>query len=91
MCAWDTLLTLCLLQEPSLLEILDEWEIVIAPIIFTLFAVFTRLYKIGLSDIVTWDVSQASPCLPLSFANLDHRKLSSSPITLFPISNVPLT
>ncbi|WYZ37586.1 hypothetical protein EsH8_II_001092 [Colletotrichum jinshuiense] len=34
---------------------LDEWEVVIAPIIFTAFAIFTRLWKIGISDIVTWD------------------------------------
>lgn len=38
-----------------MLEILDQWECVIAPIIFTALAVFTRLYKIGLSPIVTWD------------------------------------
>ncbi|EFW98718.1 protein O-mannosyl transferase [Grosmannia clavigera kw1407] len=39
----------------SALQILSDWEVVIAPIIFTAFAFFTRLYKIGLSDIVTWD------------------------------------
>jgi len=42
-------------KEQGVLEILDEWESVIAPIIFTALAVFTRLYKIGLSPIVTWD------------------------------------
>jgi dolichyl-phosphate-mannose-protein mannosyltransferase len=42
-------------KEPTLLETLDEWEPVIAPIIFTILAFFTRLWKIGLSDIVTWD------------------------------------
>ncbi|KAI0143244.1 dolichyl-phosphate-mannose-protein mannosyltransferase [Pestalotiopsis sp. NC0098] len=42
-------------KEQSFLQILDEWEVVIAPIIFTAFAIFTRLYKIGLSNIVTWD------------------------------------
>ncbi len=41
-------------KQPSVLEILDEWEIVIAPLVFTAFALFTRLYKIGLSNIVTW-------------------------------------
>ncbi|KAI8305154.1 Dolichyl-phosphate-mannose--protein mannosyltransferase 2 [Colletotrichum sp. SAR11_240] len=33
----------------------DEWEVVIAPLIFTAVAIFTRLWKIGISDIVTWD------------------------------------
>ncbi|KAI1323812.1 glycosyltransferase family 39 protein [Xylariaceae sp. FL0255] len=42
-------------KQPSVLEILDEWEFIIAPIIFTAFAVLTRLWKIGLSNIVTWD------------------------------------
>ncbi len=45
-------------KQPSILQILDEWEIVIAPILFTAFALFTRLYKIGLSNIVTWDEAQ---------------------------------
>lgn len=34
---------------------LEEWEPVYAPIIFTALAFFTRLWKIGLSPIVTWD------------------------------------
>ncbi|KAL2149578.1 hypothetical protein VTH82DRAFT_8229 [Thermothelomyces myriococcoides] len=42
-------------KEPSFLEVLDEWEWLIAPIVFTFLAFFTRLYKIGLSPIVTWD------------------------------------
>ncbi|KAI1418203.1 glycosyltransferase family 39 protein [Hypoxylon sp. FL1857] len=42
-------------KETSFLDILDQWEFIIAPLIFTAFAVFTRLYKIGLSPIVTWD------------------------------------
>jgi len=50
-------------KSPSVLQILDEWEVVIAPIIFTAFALFTRLYKIGLSNIVTWDeAQQVYPC-----------------------------
>lgn len=44
--------------QPSVWQILSQWEVVIAPIIFTAFAFFTRLYKIGLSDIVTWDEAQ---------------------------------
>ncbi|QBZ57297.1 hypothetical protein PoMZ_02221 [Pyricularia oryzae] len=42
-------------QEASFLQVLDEWEFLIAPIIFTALAFFTRLYQIGKSDIVTWD------------------------------------
>lgn len=42
-------------KEQSILQILDEWEFIIAPVIFTALAFFTRLYKIGLSNIVTWD------------------------------------
>ncbi|KAK2607422.1 hypothetical protein N8I77_006094 [Diaporthe amygdali] len=42
-------------KQPSILQVLDEWEFLIAPILFTALAFFTRLYKIGLSNIVTWD------------------------------------
>ncbi|KAI9807529.1 MAG: hypothetical protein M1825_005469 [Sarcosagium campestre] len=42
-------------SQSSLLSYLDEYEIVLAPIIFTFLAFFTRMYKIGQSDIVTWD------------------------------------
>ncbi|KAI9893668.1 MAG: Protein O-mannosyltransferase 2 [Vezdaea aestivalis] len=41
--------------EQSILSSLDEYEFILAPIIFTLLSFFTRLYKIGLSNIVTWD------------------------------------
>ncbi|KAK2624336.1 hypothetical protein QTJ16_006286 [Diplocarpon rosae] len=41
--------------EQTFLEFLDEWEFIIAPAILTFLAFFTRLYKIGLSPIVTWD------------------------------------
>ena len=40
------------------MQTLDEWEVVIAPILFTALAAFTRLYKIGISNIVTWDEAQ---------------------------------
>ncbi|EXJ60552.1 dolichyl-phosphate-mannose-protein mannosyltransferase [Cladophialophora yegresii CBS 114405] len=45
------------LQKPQagFIQFLDEWEFLIAPIIFTAFALFTRLWRIGLSPIVTWD------------------------------------
>lgn len=33
-------------------------EAIIAPILFTLLSFFTRLYKIGQSNIVTWDEAQ---------------------------------
>ena len=42
----------------SILEILNEYEFLIAPLIFTLLSFFTRMYKIGLSNIVTWDEAQ---------------------------------
>jgi hypothetical protein len=45
-------------KEQTLLEFLDEWEFLIAPLIFTILAFFTRMYKIGLSPIVTWDEAQ---------------------------------
>lgn len=47
----------------SLLQTLDEWEFLIAPLLFTLVSFFTRMYKIGLSNIVTWDEAQyGNPC-----------------------------
>ncbi|KAJ2967732.1 hypothetical protein NQ176_g9521 [Zarea fungicola] len=42
-------------KEPSFLDHFNQWEPIVAPLIFTALAFFTRLYKIGLSDIVTWD------------------------------------
>jgi len=46
---------------------LDEWEFLIAPLIFTALAFFTRMWKIGISDIVTWDEAQyAMDRLPTS-------------------------
>ncbi|KAK0385866.1 hypothetical protein NLU13_7043 [Sarocladium strictum] len=42
-------------KEPTFFESFDAWEPVFAPIIFTLLAFGTRLWKIGLSNIVTWD------------------------------------
>lgn len=44
--------------KTSILQILDEWEFLIAPLLFTLVSFFTRMYKIGLSNIVTWDEAQ---------------------------------
>jgi hypothetical protein len=46
-------------KQPSVLELFDQWEWLIAPIVFTALAFFTRLYKIGLSPIVTWDEAQS--------------------------------
>jgi dolichyl-phosphate-mannose-protein mannosyltransferase len=37
---------------------LDEYEFLIAPLVFTALAFFTRMWKIGLSPIVTWDEAQ---------------------------------
>ena len=45
-------------SRSPILATLDEYEFLIAPLIFTILAFFTRMYKIGLSDIVTWDEAQ---------------------------------
>ncbi|KAG9639998.1 dolichyl phosphate-D-mannose:protein O-D-mannosyltransferas-like protein, partial [Aureobasidium melanogenum] len=42
-------------QAKSILNVIDDWEPIFAPILFTALAFFTRLWKIGLSPIVTWD------------------------------------
>ncbi|KAJ6010534.1 hypothetical protein N7451_001946 [Penicillium sp. IBT 35674x] len=42
-------------QSTSFLQVLAGWEPILAPIILTALALFTRLYRIGRSDIVTWD------------------------------------
>jgi len=44
--------------KSEIVDFLDEWEFIIAPLIFTALALFTRLWKIGLSQIVTWDEAQ---------------------------------
>ena len=36
-------------------------ESILAPILFTILAFFTRMYKIGQSNIVTWDEAQCVP------------------------------
>jgi dolichyl-phosphate-mannose-protein mannosyltransferase len=48
-------------KQSGVIQFLDEWEFLIAPFIFTALAFFTRLWKIGLSNIVTWDVSGNDP------------------------------
>ncbi|KAL1866591.1 hypothetical protein VTK73DRAFT_4647 [Phialemonium thermophilum] len=42
-------------KDASVVQVLNDWEWVIAPLVFTALAFFTRFYKIGLSPIVTWD------------------------------------
>ncbi|KAI9665310.1 MAG: Protein O-mannosyltransferase 2 [Alyxoria varia] len=42
-------------RSNAFIEFLDEYEFVLAPIVFTFLAFFTRMWKIGLSPIVTWD------------------------------------
>ncbi|EEH23167.2 hypothetical protein PABG_05378 [Paracoccidioides brasiliensis Pb03] len=39
----------------SFIDVLDEWEVIIAPLIFTALSFFTRMWRIGRSNIVTWD------------------------------------
>lgn len=51
-------LTSTLRQTNSVASVLDDYEFLIAPIIFTALAFFTRMWKIGLSPIVTWDEAQ---------------------------------
>lgn len=36
-------------------QFLDDWEFLLGPILFTALAIFTRLWQIGKSNIVTWD------------------------------------
>lgn len=43
--------------NPSV-SILDNWEPLIMPILLTAVAIFTRMYRIGRSNIVTWDEAQ---------------------------------
>lgn len=45
-------------QVQSVLAYLDEYEFILAPIVFTLLSFFTRMYRIGRSNIVTWDEAQ---------------------------------
>ncbi|KAL2001601.1 hypothetical protein VTN02DRAFT_1556 [Thermoascus thermophilus] len=42
-------------KPESFLTVLDEWEPVVAPLLFTALSFFTRMYRIGRSNIVTWD------------------------------------
>lgn len=44
--------------QTSIFKTLNEYEFILAPLVFTFFAFFTRMYKIGLSPIVTWDEAQ---------------------------------
>ncbi|OAX80080.1 hypothetical protein ACJ72_05594 [Emergomyces africanus] len=45
-------------RKATFINFLDEWEVIIAPLIFTAFSFFTRMWRIGKSDIVTWDEAQ---------------------------------
>ena len=55
----------------SVLAFLDEYEFILAPIIFTLLSFFTRMYRIGLSPIVTWDEAQSVLSLIATRAQAD--------------------
>lgn len=57
-CFQRALLPLTKPQPFNLLSFLDEYEFLLAPLIFTALAFFTRMWKIGLSPIVTWDEAQ---------------------------------
>ncbi|KAA8647530.1 protein O-mannosyl transferase [Aspergillus tanneri] len=43
------------LEPDSILPVLDRWEPLIVPILLTALSIFTRMYRIGRSNIVTWD------------------------------------
>jgi hypothetical protein len=73
-------------KQPSVLQVLEQWEWLIAPIVFTALAFFTRLYKIGLSPIVTWDEAQS--VLPTS---LTSHKLANMPSSTALESSVATT
>lgn len=45
-------------QPFNIIAFFDEYEFIWAPLIFTALAFFTRMWKIGLSPIVTWDEAQ---------------------------------
>ncbi|GAD97340.1 hypothetical protein CIMG_02550, partial [Paecilomyces variotii No. 5] len=42
-------------KKKSFAAVLDEWEFILAPLIFTALSFFTRMWRIGRSNIVTWD------------------------------------
>lgn len=42
-------------QVHTRLSIIDQWEPVVMPLLLTAVAIFTRMYRIGRSNIVTWD------------------------------------
>ena len=56
----SNLLTQTFFKQPqqSVFSTIDEWEFLYAPIIFTFLSFFTRMHRIGLSPIVTWDEAQ---------------------------------
>ena len=53
-------------QAKSALSTWADIEPIVAPIIFIALAFFTRLWKIDLSPIVTWDEAQYAPCVQVS-------------------------
>lgn len=66
--------------KASILQTLDEWEFLIAPLLFTIISFFTRMYKIGLSNIVTWDEAQyATPFLSHNIATFSRDGSTDSP------------
>lgn len=54
----------------------DQLEPIIAPIVFTFLAFFTRMWKIGLSPIVTWDEAQYVQAVDLCEQLADNTPLS---------------
>lgn len=54
----ESCLTTYAIQSNSYLSVLRSWEPIITPIILTALSIFTRMYRIGRSNIVTWDEAQ---------------------------------
>lgn len=85
----DVRLTHLYLKEKSFVAYLDEYEPYIAPVIFIALAFFTRMWKIGLSPIVTWDEAQYVISIILHLAAM-QQLLSERLLTAFVIVSASL-
>ena len=61
--------SICDQKEQSFLSVVNDYEFLLAPLIFTLLSFFTRMWRIGLSNIVTWDEAQYVACIILAEEN----------------------
>ena len=65
--------------EGSILKFFDDYEFLLAPLVFTALAFFTRMWKIGLSDIVTWDEAQYVIAHTSFFSHSPKQKMLIAP------------